>query len=240
MSCGHGHDDGAYVLGALAPAERAAFESHLPDCASCRAAVASLAVLPGLLGRLPVAQAAAMVEPGARPRTLATVLAGAAATRARQRRRRRWQLTAAAVITAFLVAVVGVGVHTVDSRRSAGPPSVAGPSAAPGGSSPTPVALTAMQPVASSSPVSGRIGLTRVAGGTEITMYCHYESEYSGSWTLLLVVVPRTGPVEPVGSWTASSGQEISVTALTHHDPDDISKIQVLRANGNPLLEWAP
>src|SRR5215831_16090276 len=60
MTCEHMLDDGAYVLGALSPAERADFERHLSTCASCREAVANLAVLPGLLGRLDQASAVSM------------------------------------------------------------------------------------------------------------------------------------------------------------------------------------
>ena len=52
MRCEHEHDDGAYVLGALSPAERAQYERHLATCSFCREAVAEIAVLPGLLGRL--------------------------------------------------------------------------------------------------------------------------------------------------------------------------------------------
>jgi hypothetical protein len=63
VKCPHAHDDGAYVLGALSPAERSAFEKHLATCAECRDAVAEVAVLPGLLGRLP----ADRVDPGAGP-----------------------------------------------------------------------------------------------------------------------------------------------------------------------------
>ena len=36
------HDDAPYVLGALDPVERAAFEAHLETCAQCRARVAEL------------------------------------------------------------------------------------------------------------------------------------------------------------------------------------------------------
>ncbi|WP_233606455.1 zf-HC2 domain-containing protein [Micromonospora sp. Llam0] len=36
MRCDYAHDDGAYVLGALSPAERAAYEHHLAGCPSCR------------------------------------------------------------------------------------------------------------------------------------------------------------------------------------------------------------
>lgn len=49
--------DAAYVLGALAPAERQEFEQHLAECADCAAAVAELAGLPGILGKLPAEEA---------------------------------------------------------------------------------------------------------------------------------------------------------------------------------------
>lgn len=43
--------DAAYVLGALAPQERQAFEEHLQECPRCTEAVRELAALPGLLAR---------------------------------------------------------------------------------------------------------------------------------------------------------------------------------------------
>jgi hypothetical protein len=46
-------EDGVYLLGALSPAERHAFEGHLIYCARCRDNLAFLAVLPGLLARVP-------------------------------------------------------------------------------------------------------------------------------------------------------------------------------------------
>ena len=38
--------DAAYVLGALSPRDRRAFEQHLATCAACREAVAELAGMP--------------------------------------------------------------------------------------------------------------------------------------------------------------------------------------------------
>ena len=52
MTCPQLVDSGVYVLGALSPAQRVAFERHMATCAECQAEVNDLAVLPGLLGRL--------------------------------------------------------------------------------------------------------------------------------------------------------------------------------------------
>ena len=43
------HDAGPYVLGALPPEDRRAFEEHLATCGHCRAEVREFAGLPGLL-----------------------------------------------------------------------------------------------------------------------------------------------------------------------------------------------
>lgn len=53
MSCRESVSLGAYVLGALEPAERAAIERHLSGCRSCRDEVVSFAPLPGLLRHTP-------------------------------------------------------------------------------------------------------------------------------------------------------------------------------------------
>ncbi len=64
MTCAHDVNVGAYVIGALAPAERAGFERHLVDCPSCRASIHELAALPGLLGRLSLRDVAGPVPDG--------------------------------------------------------------------------------------------------------------------------------------------------------------------------------
>ena len=56
MRCEHEHDDGAYVLGALSPAERTAYERHLATCSFCREAVRDISTLPDLLSRLDAAE----------------------------------------------------------------------------------------------------------------------------------------------------------------------------------------
>jgi Putative zinc-finger len=64
MRCPQTLEVGAYVLGALVPAERDAFEKHLGECAICREEVAELAVLPGLLGRIDFETAKSIAQEG--------------------------------------------------------------------------------------------------------------------------------------------------------------------------------
>ncbi|MGF7235476.1 MAG: anti-sigma factor family protein [Frankia sp.] len=52
---------GAYLLDALEPDERVAFERHLAGCLDCQAELADWAVIPPLLGRLPLS--AVLAEP---------------------------------------------------------------------------------------------------------------------------------------------------------------------------------
>ena len=57
---------GAYVLGALAPADRSMLDQHLTSCQRCREELAALAGLPALLRRIPPADAAKLCgEPSA-------------------------------------------------------------------------------------------------------------------------------------------------------------------------------
>jgi hypothetical protein len=55
---------GVYVVGAIEPNERSMFDAHLNQCYGCREELASLAVLPALLHRIPVAEAEKLAQPG--------------------------------------------------------------------------------------------------------------------------------------------------------------------------------
>ena len=229
-SCRFEFDDGAYVLGALAPADRAEFERHLPGCPSCRRAVASLAVLPGLLGRLDsdTANPDVVAPPSLLPRTLQAV----AARRRAERRRRSWLAVAGAVAATILAAAVGVTVGQVVTAPVAAPPSSTQPTTQ------TPV-LTAMRPARPTSPVSGEVGLVAVEGGTRVDMLCRYAEGYEGTWTVRLVVIPADGgPPEQIGTWTAESGSEVKLQAITHFTPGEIGRIEVQRGDTTALLTW--
>jgi hypothetical protein len=54
MTCAMSVHLGVYALGAAEPAERALVEAHLAGCPACRAELAHLEPLPGLLARVPL------------------------------------------------------------------------------------------------------------------------------------------------------------------------------------------
>jgi predicted lipoprotein with Yx(FWY)xxD motif len=117
---------GVYVLGAITPADRAKVVRHLTACRRCRNEVAGLAVLPGLLRKLPAAIAAQLTaegtlpdDPGLEAGLVNGLPDGLIRRVARRRLRQRW-LTAAAV--AVLAATAGAGWAQWLSLSSAGRP----------------------------------------------------------------------------------------------------------------------
>src|SRR6185436_2760343 len=88
MTCTYAELDGAYVLGALCPSERADFENHMRTCDVCRESVAALAVLPGLLGRLSAETVEQFAPSTEAPVTAPTTLLPGLLTVATQRRRK--------------------------------------------------------------------------------------------------------------------------------------------------------
>jgi anti-sigma factor RsiW len=99
---------GVYVVGAIAPAERAEVDAHLAGCTECRDELASLAGLPALLARVPVADAERFAQVGHSipaavdpPPELLTALIGRVAARRRARRHRAFIAAAAAAIVAI-------------------------------------------------------------------------------------------------------------------------------------------
>lgn len=82
---------GAYVIGALDPAERSEVEAHLAGCPTCREELVHLAGMPGLLGRLSMDEVITGTEPAPDH-----VLERALAEIQRRRRHGRYRLVAAA------------------------------------------------------------------------------------------------------------------------------------------------
>src|SRR5215475_8897647 len=104
MTCPNVVESGVYLLGALSPAERQAYERHLSTCAECRAEVSDLAALPGLLGRIDESALSETDAPVAPP----TVLPRLLTTVRRRRRSRRTFAFAGALAAACLALVAGL------------------------------------------------------------------------------------------------------------------------------------
>ena len=123
-TCGHDHEDGAYVLGALSPEDRVAFERHLPGCPECAQSVRELAGLPGLLARVPVE----ILDPEKLPMPVPETLLPALVRRVRRSQRRRTWIAGGLVAAAATIAIGAVVVApwaTVTTTPASAAPTVA-------------------------------------------------------------------------------------------------------------------
>jgi hypothetical protein len=220
VTCPYGHFDGAYVLGALCPAERTEYESHLARCESCTAAVARLAPVPGLLGR---ADPAALSQDAPRPPRLSQLIQAVSEQRRRRVRIRRWRL-AAAVLGSVVVAIIGTAL-SLDAPAT------------------DPEVSQQMRPVAVPAQVTGWVGLSETPIGTEVRLRCGYpasgDDAYDDSPHLFrLVAVGSDGSSEQLGSWQAATGDEVAVTGMTRFRGDDLARIELRGEDGAALLSY--
>ncbi|MEU1685231.1 zf-HC2 domain-containing protein [Micromonospora sp. NPDC005707] len=231
--CEFEHDDGAYVLGALAPADRAAYERHLGGCAPCREAVAEIAVLPGLLGRLDPAGLEQFLPSATETSRVPALLDAARDRRRRERSRSRRRYALTALAAAVLAVLAGVGVSLV--RQPAVPPPTALPT-----TTAAPVTMTAMQPVAGAVPLHAEVGLTDKRWGTEVTMRCGYDQRagHREAYTFRLVAHGPDGATEQVGTWLAAPGDNVRVVGATHFTHGELVRLELVRADGTPVLAF--
>jgi|tagenome__1003787_1003787.scaffolds.fasta_scaffold20987386_6 hypothetical protein len=226
--CGHEHEDGAYVLGALSPEERVAFERHLPDCAECARSVRELAGLPGLLARVPVE----IVDPEQEPLPVPETLLPAVVRQVRQSQRRRRWVTSALVAAAATIAIGAVGVATLGGHDDHAPPQAAPAATA------APVEL---HPLGSEA-ISGWVSLTQVGWGTRLDLTCSYDEEGSDTYhdqpppTYTMFVTRSDGSTEQVASWKGLPGKTMHLAAATSTDAGDIADVQV-RSGDQTVLE---
>jgi len=231
MRCEHEHDDGAYVLGALSPTERAAYERHLATCSFCREAVADIAVLPGLLGRLGPDDFERLLQPDVQParpsRNLTPDLVTAAQrTRRKERKQTRVRVLSTAAAAACFALMIGLGLVFVMRSDP--------PATQPMG--PT-VAMTA---VGAEVPVSAQINILEAAGGTKVNLVCFYSANNPDlkPYTVRLMAYGPDDEMEQLGSWVASPGKEFSMSGVTHFGAGALSRLTLMRNDGKTLLAY--
>jgi Putative zinc-finger len=218
---------GAYVLGALDPADRSRVDAHLATCAECRDELASLAGLPGLLGR--VSRAEVETEPSdPGPQLLDRLLNAAASERRRDRRRRRLTSVAAAVIA---LAAVGVAIGvSQDTHQSVSAKTTAGVSETFTATNP----LTHVQ--ASVTEWKKGWGASLEVTVTGIT------AELAGARCQLIAVGPA-GKTDVAASWAAPiegyGTSKVDANGATALASSDITAFKVVGSDGATLV-WVP
>ncbi len=220
------HLDAAYVLGALSPEERLAFERHLSGCATCSASVRDLAGLPGLLAMV---SAEVIESPPASEPVPDTLLPALVREVRRSRHRRRWTvgLAAAAAVVALGAGTVAVVAATDDDVPAQTVPAIAAPQH-----------MTQV----SQSDVLGALSLTSVAWGTRLDLTCSY-GETAGGYhddaphIYALVVRTRDGGSEQVATWQGLPGKTMHLTGATALTTEEIVSVEVLTSDGQQVLE---
>jgi len=209
--------DAAYVLGALSPADRQAYERHLRGCRNCQDSVQRLAGLPGLLA---LTSATAISDDD--PPVPATVLPRLISRVGAEQRKRRWivggVLAASLAAVAALVSVLIFGTATPST-----------PSAAAVESEP----MTQVVP----GPMTASVELTAKQWGTAITVVCQYTEYADTSVAYDLTVIDVDGHPAPAGTWRAVAGANMRVPMATSVPQDRIAALEVRLPDGQTIMQ---
>lgn len=210
---------GAYLLGALDPAERAATETHLAGCAACREELAGMAGLPGLLGRLSTEEAAAAGAPpdaAAASGQLVLHRTLTELTRHRRRQRRRGLSAAAAAVLIAAAGTAAAGtVLSTDGDRTA---------AAVG------TTITATDP---GTHVRATATLRGEPAGTAIALRL---ADVTPGLHCQLIAVAADGRREVAGSWRVAYQGQADVAGTTAIPAGELAALQVVTSSGTRLV----
>lgn len=216
--------DAAYVVGSLPIDERLEYERHLASCDQCTAAVAELAGLPGLLGKLPADEAVEIsyADPKQRHADLEpeTSLASVAHRASRRRRRRRAWAAASSILAVVAAVLGGLAIGTSSDHGSVRAGS----------------AMITAAPEADNYAMSGGQGFAvslavkDASWGTRFDWGCSYGSENwaeDGSVRYDLLAVRTDGETQVVGTWTAVGRSARGLAAVTSIPRAKIAAVQV-------------
>jgi hypothetical protein len=100
----------------------------------------------------------------------------------------------------------------------------------------------AMKAVAQDVPVTARLNLTALNGGTKVNLVCSYNdtSPHTDlkSYTIWLMAYGPDGETDAMGSWVAAPGKEFSMSGVTHLVGANLSRLALVRNDGKALLAY--
>ena len=224
--------DAAYLLGALSPADRRAYEQHLRGCAGCREALGEFVAIPGLLAHLPQEDALALLETEQRVEESAPPALLAHLARATDALRRR---------TRFRIAGLVLAAAGVSAAAAIALPLVVG-------TPPTVVQNTVALAAAPGVPVEASVRFVPEAWGTRIDMDCSWESAGAGAASdgsasvgYVMYVTDTAGSTEPIGSWTSTPGSTMEPSLSTGLPLAEIASVEVrLQGSEQVVLTGSP
>ncbi len=218
MQCARARQElGVYVLGAIAPAQRAQADRHLAACPRCRAELAGLAGLPALLRKVPADEAHQLL-PGNTGQA-GPPLRGLLSHVVRARRLRRWRLVAAAaVITASAAAASGLlALHAVRPPAGQAP----GRTITVAAANPATRARAVVRYAAEPWGTELEVQVTGVTAGTRCQLWVTGPGRHqaaAGGWTVpsgqraAWVPASASFPAASVHAFEITTGQKILVT----------------------------
>ncbi|MFJ2577133.1 zf-HC2 domain-containing protein [Kitasatospora aureofaciens] len=223
---------GAYVLGALDPAEAASVERHLADCPTCRQEVTELRELETALGEVPP-ELLLDGPPGGGDLLLQRTLRQARTERGSALRRRRGRIGAAAAVAAAAALVLGIALGR---GTDAAPPVAAGPAPNTAAATPPPAGTrtasvtdpgTGARMTLTVTPAMGWVRVNAAVTGIPAGQRCH------------LVVNGRGGATVDAGSWLVSaigakSGTTLDGSAIVA--PEDVASVSVVNESGQTFV----
>lgn len=266
MRCPQTIEVGAYVLGALVPAERDAFEKHLAQCAICREEVADLAVLPGLLGRIDFETAKAIAQEGEDSAALFPIgWAGPTAAQSEPDeelapvvRPERWagptvnaEIDSRAAdpedskVVSLLAAAERKRLREQRRRRIV----MAGVGVAaaclalviglglPRWTGDSGPAYTAMTAAAQNLPITADLAVLPQDDGTRVLMKCEYKGAAGVRRSYKLMVVPKTGgEAQMMTNWSADHGDRFDFDLHSKMKQSEIDRIEIRSADDRVLM----
>ncbi len=204
---------GAYVLGAVDPAERRAIEQHLAQCRDCTDELARLSALPGLLGRVSAQEVQAGLLVPSQDLLEGVIRRLADHERVLRTQLRRWRTTA---IAACIVALVAAAVAV-----------------APWESEPDRVNDAAAPAPGDTAAATGEIAAIAWEWGTTVELRA---ADLPRRDAYVLWAVADDGRRERAGTWGVTSSGNARVRGASSIARTDLARVEVTDQDGELIM----